>query len=180
MSDPVSWFAVRTRSNFESRTALCLQEQNFVVLHPTYKVSRTWSDRTKEINVPLFPGYLFCFLNLCDRAAVLRTPGVVDFIAFGNKPVPIAEDEITAVRKITSSQLVYGPYPFLKAGDRVTIERGVLAGIEGILTRIKNIYRLVVSINVLQRAVAVEIDSDWVRMRSGVSSQADTLLRRAS
>ena len=180
MLDPVSWFAVRTRSNFESRTAMCLREQSFTILCPTYKVSRKWSDRTKVVNTPLFPGYLFCLLHLNDRAAVLKTPGVVDFVAFGNKPLPIAEEEISAVRKITSSQLIYGPCPFLKTGDRVTIERGALAGVEGILTKIKNACRLVVSINVLQRAVAVEIDSDWVRMRPEIRSEPGALLKRAS
>jgi len=122
-----------------------------------------WSDRKKQIDQYLFPGYVFCRLNPNDRLPVLTAPGVVDLVGFGRIPTPIPEDEIERVRKMVESGLLVSPFPFVKVGETILIERGPLAGVEGILVEEKGRYRLVVSINLLQRSVSAEVDRQSVR-----------------
>jgi transcription antitermination factor NusG len=161
------WFAIGLRSNFEKTTAQLLESQGFEALSPTYRVLRRWSDRVKEIQVPFFPGYVFCRMDLTERAAVLMTPGVVRIIGHGKTAEPIPDAEITAIRAITESHLFSQPWPFLGIGDRIVVERGPLAGTEGFLTRVDGGYRLVASITLLQRSIAVELERDWVRPVDG-------------
>jgi transcription antitermination factor NusG len=131
---------------------------------PLYHSRRRWSDRVKELDLPLFPGYVFCRFDVQDRLLpILTTPGVVAILGAGKTPVPVSEDEIAAVRAIVGSGLSAQPWPCLTFGSRVLIEYGPLAGIEGIALRVDKVFRLVVSVQMLQRSVAVEIDRDWVR-----------------
>jgi transcription antitermination factor NusG len=159
----LSWFALRVRSNFESCSALHLQQRGYAAFWPTYKFKSRWSDRTKTTERPLFPGYLFCQVNPADRLPVLTVPGVVGLVGCGKKPVAIPDNEIDAVRTLVESGLQLSPWPFLHTGQRVLIERGPLANVEGILTEFKRGLRIVVSVNLLQRSVAAEMDGDWVR-----------------
>lgn len=156
------WFAVRVKSNFEGITSRILRSKGYEEFLPTYRDRRIWSDRVKEIQAPLFPGYLFCQFDPQLRLPILTTPGVLNIVAFGRTLVPVAESEITAVRTMVESGLARR-WPFLETGQRVRIQYGPLSGLEGILVEFRRGFRLVVSVPLLQRSVAAEIEGDWVR-----------------
>jgi transcription antitermination factor NusG len=158
-----AWFALRVKSNFEKTTSQILLQKGYEAFLPTYHTRNRWSDRIKTVERPLFPGYLFCRFYQGDRLPVLVTPGVVGVVGLGKTPVPIPEAEIQAVEAIIRSGLPAMPWPFLRVGQRLLMERGPLRGVEGILQEIKSCYRFVVSVNLLQRSVAAEVESDWVR-----------------
>ena len=157
------WFALRVRSNHERVAAMHLREQGYDEFCPAYKAERQWSDRKKTVERFLFPGYVFCRMNPDDRLPVLMMPGVVNVVGFGSQPAPIPEREIEHVRTLVGSGLLVTPWPFLNVGQTVVLERGPLAGVEGILQEIKKTFRLVVSVHLLQRSVSTEVDRSWVR-----------------
>jgi transcription antitermination factor NusG len=157
------WFALRVKSNFEKLTSQILQQKGYQSFLPTYHTRNRWSDRMKSVERPLFPGYLFCRFDQGDRLPILVTPGVVSVVGLGKIPVPIPDEEIQAVESIIRSGLPATPWPFVRVGQRLVMERGPLRGIEGILQEIKSQYRFIVSVNLLQRSVAAEVESDWVR-----------------
>jgi transcription antitermination factor NusG len=157
------WFALRVRSKHEHVASLHLRSRGFEEFSPSYKVERQWSDRKNISDQSLFPGYVFCRLNVEDRLPVLTVPGVVNIVGFGDGPTIIPNDEVARVRAMMDSGLVVMPWPFLKIGETVIIEKGPLAGVEGIMQEVKGKYRIVVSINLLQRSVSSEIDRGWVR-----------------
>jgi len=159
----LSWFAVRVRSNQERLVAAYLRSRGYEEFSPSYKVERHWSDRKKEMDRFLFPGYVFCRLDPAVRLPVLKAPGVVDLVSFGKSPAPIPDREIQAIRRMIQSGLLVTPWPFLELGNSVLIERGPLAGIEGILEEVKGKCRLIVSVNLLQRSVSAEVERSWVR-----------------
>ncbi|MGC4053266.1 MAG: UpxY family transcription antiterminator [Paludibaculum sp.] len=169
------WYAVRVRSNREAVVSLHLRERGLEEFTPSYRVERQWSDRVKYIDQPLFPGYVFCRLNLNNRMPVLTVPGVVGLVGVGKQPVTIAEAEVERVRTMVRSGVAVSPWPFLKEGDPVLIERGPLAGLEGILQRLKGKLRIVVSVSLLQRSVSAEIDTSWVRPLLKSCSSIDLL-----
>jgi transcription antitermination factor NusG len=157
------WFALRVRSNRELVAARHLRDRGFEEYCPSYKVTSQWSDRKRVLDKFLFPGYVFCRLDISNRLPVLSVPGVVGLVGYGKTPVPIPEYEMGRVRAMVDSGLAVMPWPYLASGDIVLIERGPLAGVEGILQSVKGKYRLVVSFSLLQRSVSAEIDRAWVR-----------------
>jgi transcription antitermination factor NusG len=157
------WFAVRVRSNHERIAAAHLQERGYEEFMPSYKIERQWSDRKKEVEQFLFPGYVFCRVDPQARLPVLTTPGVVGLLGCGKTPTPVPDDEIDRIRRMVQSGLLLTPWPFLEVGQTVLIERGPLAGVEGILEEMKGKCRLIVSINLLRRSVAAEVDRHGVR-----------------
>ena len=157
------WFAVRVRSNHERIAALHLRQRGYHPFTPSCKIERAWSDRKKEIDQLLFPGYVFSRLNPHDRLPVLTTPGVIGLVGFGKTPQSIPEQEISRIRRMIESGLPVIPWPFLELGKPVLIEYGPLAGVEGILAEERGKYRLVVSINLLKRSVSAQVDRNWVR-----------------
>lgn len=157
------WFALRVRSNHEQVASVHLRSRGYEEFSPSYKVERQWSDRTRIVDQSLFPGYVFCRLDAQDRLPVLTVPGVVSIVSFGDGPTTIPEEEVARVRAMLNSGLVVMPWPFLKVGETVLIEKGPLAGVEGILQEVRGKYRIVVSINLLQRSVSSEIERAWVR-----------------
>jgi transcription termination/antitermination protein NusG len=173
------WYALRVRSNYERVAASHLNARGFEEFSPKYSTQRQWSDRRRDVEQYLFPGYVFCRLNPSDRLPVLTVPGVVNLVGFGQGPVPIPENEIENVQKMIASGRLVGPWPFLEVGQTVLIERGPLAGIEGILQEVKGVLRLVVSIHILQRSVSTQVERNWVRpvKSSRVSSPASDKLR---
>jgi transcription antitermination factor NusG len=159
------WYALRVRSSFESVVSRTLREKGYEEYLPVYHSRRHWSDRVKVLDLPLFPGYVFCRLDLSQRILpVLTTPGVVRVVGAGRDPIPVSEEEIAAVKVILNSGLGAHPWPFLAVGSTVYIERGPLAGLEGIVLNLEKQWRLVVSVSLLQRSVAVEIDREWARV----------------
>jgi transcription antitermination factor NusG len=164
------WFAVRVRSNCEQIVHRALAHKGYELFLPMYKVTRRWSDRIKHIDIPLFPGYVFCRLDQQKRLPVLSTPGVVQLVGHGRRPAEVSEGEINAVRTVLKSTLPYTPAS-PTPGSRVVVDRGPLMGVQGVLVEAREANRLVVSIDILNRAVAVEIDINWVRpLPSGMSS----------
>lgn len=162
VEEGMSWFAVQVRARYESLAASSLAHQGYERFLPTYRCRRRWSDRVKELELPLFPGYIFCRFDPQDRLPILKTPGFVSIVGIAKQPVPIAESELAAVRTLVSSGLSHHPWPYVRIGQRVRIHCGPLGGLEGILQNIKGCQRIVISVSLLQRSVAVEIDSAWV------------------
>jgi transcription antitermination factor NusG len=158
-----NWFAVEIQHNRERTVADLLQSKGLDIFLPTYQEPRQWSDRIKLTEFPLFPGYLFCQINRERRMPILTTPGVRRIVAFGNAPVPVPDAEIEAVRRFSKSKLKIHPWPFLEIGQTVRIEKGPLAGVEGILQEFRGNYRVVVSISLLQRSIAAEMDGTCIK-----------------
>lgn len=161
--DRLPYFAVRVRSNFERKSELYLSAAGFETCLPTYRVRKQWSDRIKDVQVPLFPGYVFCRFDPTRLLPILSAPGVVQVVGIGKTPIPITEEEIASVKKTLSSGCFMTPWPYLRAGTRVTIEYGPLKGVEGVFVGFNKKHRIVLTISLLQRSVAAEIDPEWVR-----------------
>jgi transcription antitermination factor NusG len=157
------WFAVRLKPNSERTVASRLEQKGYQQFLPTSKVRTRWSDRVRLTDRILFPGYLFCSFNPSDRLPILSTPGVLHVVGVGREPEPISGKEILALWKTLNSGLPVSSWPYLQSGDWVVVDRGALAGVQGIVTHFRGGYRLVVSISLLQRSIATEIDRDWVR-----------------
>jgi transcription antitermination factor NusG len=156
------WFAVHARSRYENVVARFLRAKGYECFLPTYWSRRRWSDRIKELELPLFPGYFFCRFHVEERLPILKTPGVISVVGIAQNPVPVDEAEIEGVRKLVNSGLRHQPWPYVSIGQKVRIEYGSLWGLEGILQSFKGRHRIVVSVTLLQRSVAAEIDSSWV------------------
>jgi transcription antitermination factor NusG len=155
----VSWYAAYTCSRHEKRVAEQLQERGIEHFLPLYRSVRRWKDRKKELELVLFPGYVFVRLDLADRLRVLQLPGVVRFVSFNGQPAALPRDDIEGLRNGLSHNLVAEHHPFLKVGRRVRVISGPLSGAQGILVRRRNDSRLVISIEAIMRSVAVEIDA---------------------
>ena len=157
------WYAIRIESKFGNLASATLRGKGYEEFFPLYHARRRWSDRVKEIAIPLFPGYLFCRFDAYRRLPILTTPGVISIVGAGKTPVPVSDDEISAIQAVIRSGLPAMPWPCLTVGSRILIDGGPLAGLEGIALNVDRKYRLVVSVPLLQRAVAVEIEREWVR-----------------
>lgn len=156
---PYSWFAVQTLSRHEKVVRSQLEMRNVETFLPTMTRLSQWTDRKKEIEVPLFAGYCFAKFSLADRLPVLQSQGVVRLIGSGKQPEPIPDDEIESLRKLISSSSNYVDCPYFKEGMLVEVIRGPLQGVKGRLVRETRRCRLVLSISLIQRAVTIEIDA---------------------
>ena len=162
-SGSIPWIAVRARPRAERKIQNGLAAAGLETFVPWHRVCRRWSDRIKHAEQNLFPGYVFCRSAFGDRHLVMGQPGVEGVVRFGPQLALIPDDEIAALKRTVESGFRLGPWPFLKAGQRVRIEYGVLEGIEGALVRDAGTSRILVSVNALQRSVAVEVDRDMIR-----------------
>ena len=149
--------------------AQILTSKGFEILLPLYSTTRRWKDRTKLLSLPLFPCYVFLRGGLERRLAIMTTPGVHALVSTAGQPAAIPADEIEAIRRVAESGASVEPYPYLKCGDRMRVKCGPLVGIEGILVRKKNLYRLVLSMNMLGKSAAVEIDAFLVERLNPIS-----------
>jgi transcription antitermination factor NusG len=156
------WFALQVRAKHEAMVASFLQGKGYEWFLPLCKTRRRWSDRVKQVDSPLFPGYLFCRFNPNDRLPILKTPGVTQIVGCNRIPIAVDEAEIDSIRSVVDAGLASQPCAFLPVGTKVRIEEGALRGIEGILTEVKGKRRLVLSVTLLQRSVAVELDQAMV------------------
>jgi transcription antitermination factor NusG len=138
------------------------RNKGFQEFLPLYQCRRRWSDRLKEIEFPLFPGYVFCRLSPEHRLPLLTIPGVLHMVGIGKIPVPIEDAEIATILAAVQSGLSAEPWPFLEAGQRVRLDDGPLAGLEGIFLGDSKQQRIIVSISLLRRSVAVKIERHWV------------------
>jgi len=163
------WYALKVRPRFERVAAAHLRSRGYDPFLATYISKRQWSDRIKSLELPLFPGYLFCQLDLRSRLPVLTAPGVNYIVGVGRAPEAVPQQEIESIRTIVSSGLYYEPFPYLNVGQLVRVEQGSLVGLIGCVVDVKNTSRLIISINLLMRSVSAEIDRSWVRPIDSVS-----------
>jgi transcription antitermination factor NusG len=165
MDGGACWYALAVKPQHEVRVFEGLnglaEIEGFL---PTYKDKRIWSDRVKILNAPLFPGYVFArFEYPARRVPVLRVAGVRSIVGFGNPPTPLAEEEICTIQTLVNSTFPVRPWPFLRTGQRVRIEHGPLRGVEGIILEQKDEWRMVVSVELLQRSISVLLDRSVLR-----------------
>ena len=155
------WFAVYTRHQHEKAVAQILASKGFETFLPLYFAVRRWSDRTKQLRLPLFPCYVFLRASLRRQLDIVTTPGVHSLVSSSGRAAAIPPEEIAAMRRVQESGRLE-PHPFLKSGDWVRVKSGPLEGVEGILARKKNSFRLVLSVELLEKSVAIEVDTSVV------------------
>ena len=166
-----NWYAVCVRHQNEKRVERLLSELGWETLAPRYRGRRQWSDRVKEIELALFAGYVFCRFGAADRQQVEDTPGVMRIVSFAGTLAPIEAREMEQIRSLAGSRIPLAPWPYLKEGDRVRVQCGPLKGIEGTLLRTPDGARLIVGVELLQRAVACELDPDMVAPLRALGAQ---------
>jgi transcription antitermination factor NusG len=160
------WYALYTRHQHEKTAADILTRKRFQVFLPLYAAQHRWKDRTKLLSLPVFPCYLFVHSNPGRRLEILTTPGVHAIVSIANQPAAIPASEIEALQRIIESGTPMEPHPFLKCGERVRVKYGSLEGIEGILVRKRKSFRLVLSVEMLGKSAAVEVDAIQVEKTS--------------
>lgn len=156
------WYALTVKPRHEKAVAAHLFSRGLDEYLPRYPARRAWSDRIKTVEMPLFPGYIFCRFGSHERFAVVRTPGVTGVVGFRTADIPVSDAEIATVRAILASGLPVEPGSPLREGDLVRIEEGPLAGVRGRIVRSKGVARLVVNLDLLLRSVIVEVDRNVV------------------
>ena len=153
------WVAVYTVTRHEKVVARQLEERRIETFLPLYRSLHRWKDRKKEVELALFPGYVFVRILTSNKLPVLQVPGVVSIVTFNGELAALPETEINALRNGLENRLWAEPCPYLKVGKRVRVVRGPMAGAEGTLSRKKDKYRFVISVDVLMRSVALEVDA---------------------
>lgn len=156
------WYAIYTRSRHERTVQDNLRSKGYDSFSPICKVRRRRGTRTVDADLPIFSSYVFCRFDAQRRLPILTTPGVVAIVSRAGEPAPIDSREVTSLQALVRSDRILQPWDFLLTGQKVRIVAGSMAGAEGVLVRVKNRVRLVATVTVLQRAVAVEIDQDMV------------------
>jgi len=156
------WFAAQVWSGREEISANHLRSRGYDIFLPRYRQYRRWSDRVKKVDRVLFPGYLFCRLHRDVLGKVLTAPGVIRIVGDSERPWSIPPEEIDAILRVVDTGLAAEPWPFPLAGKRVRIATGPLQDIEGVVLSTKGGHRLIISISLLRRSVAVEIEADCV------------------
>jgi transcription antitermination factor NusG len=161
------WHAIYTRYQHEQIVALHLASRGFNVYFPRHAVVRQWRDRTKHLLQPLFPSYVFVQGGLDRQTQMLSAPGVFAIVGWGGRPASIPRAELDRVLRMVQGPLACEPHVFLRDGERIRMREGPLKGIEGILVRKKNVHRLVISLAILGRSAAVEVDLSSIEMIPG-------------
>ena len=153
-----NWYALYTCARHEKRVAEQIKRRSFPCFLPLYRSVRRWKDRRKELDLVLFPGYVFVRLALENKLRVLELPGVVRLVSFNGQPTPLSAAEMETLQNRLSSDLRIEPHPYLRKGRRVRVRSGVMQGLEGIVVRRNDRCRIVFSIDLIMRSVAVEVD----------------------
>jgi transcription antitermination factor NusG len=153
------WYAAYTRANHEKSASKQLDKRSVESFVPTFESVRKWKDRSKRLELPLFPGYVFVRVAIENRLNVLVVPGIVRLVGFDKRPVALANEEIETLRMIVKRRIPAAPHPFLTTGCKVRITRGPLVGMQGVLLRTKGRVRLLLSIDLIRQSATVEVDS---------------------
>ena len=161
-SEGLRWYALQVHARKEQLVASQLENRSLECFLPSYKSLRKWSDRTKEIQQALFPGYVFCRFDYENRQPVVMTTGVTQVVGNGKSAIPIADAEIEALQVAVGSGIATQPWPYLRTGEFVQINYGHLAGLQGILVNFKGNHRVVLSVTLLQRSLALEVELEWL------------------
>jgi transcription antitermination factor NusG len=152
------WYAVYTVVRHEKAVNAALTEKDIETFLPLREVLSRWKDRKKRIQIPLFPGYLFVNIRLKEMWDVLNRRSVVRILGVKGVPIPVPADQISAIRSLLESNLRYDPYPYFSEGREVIVINGPLQGIRGKILEVRGNYRLILSVDLIQRSVSVEID----------------------
>lgn len=158
------WFALGIAPRHEKFAGTILCNKGYETLLPAYRRHHQYAGRSRSFELPLFPGYLFCRFDPTARLPVLTTPGVLRILGAGKAPVPVADDEILSIRRAMEARVAMRPHPYWRCGQRGRISSGSLAGIEGVVVNAKSPVRMVLSVELLQRSVLLEIDGDCVSL----------------
>ena len=153
------WYAAYTSANHEKRVAVQLGQRSVEHFLPLYDSVRRWKDRKVQLQLPFFPGYVFVRLALRDRLQVLQVPGVAKLVGFNGLPCALPDAEIEAIQTCLTRKAGLEPHPYVQVGRRVRVMAGPLQGLEGIVVRKKNRVRFVISLDLIQRSAAVEVDA---------------------
>ena len=156
------WYAIRARTGREKNATLALENAGYECYLPLIKFTRQWSDGARDTAVPLFPEYLFCRMNPDNRVPVLMTPDVVHITGVGETLLPVDEQQISAIQHVGKSGVSMIPSPYLQTGQVVCLENGPLNGLSGIILRIKSGLKFVLSVSLLRRSVAVDVNRGWI------------------
>jgi transcription antitermination factor NusG len=162
MNTVIPWFALQTRPRSERQVECLLTHKGYECFLPTYREKRRWSDRVVELELPLFPMYVFCRFNPLALGKAVATPGVTRIVGFGGQPAEVKVEEIEALQLLAQSSLLREPWAYIPAGTLVRVETGPLAGIEGVICAGDGKQHLVISIALLQRSVAIQLDERTV------------------
>jgi transcription antitermination factor NusG len=157
------WHALHTRYQYEKAAVLALSSKGHKVFLPLYGATHLWRRRPTQLQLPLFPGYVFIQGGIDRPLRILSTPGIVGIVKLGGLPAIVPPEQIAAVRRVVDNASRVEPHSFLQSGDRVMVTSGPLQGVEGILVRTKGAFRLVVSVEMLGRSAAVEIDVSCIQ-----------------
>jgi transcription termination/antitermination protein NusG len=152
------WYALYTFPRHEKRVAEQIEKREISCFLPVYRSVRRWKDRRKELELALFPGYVFVRVAIQDKLEVLKIPGVVRLVTFNGQPAALPDNELESLRRGLAKRVRMMPHPYLHVGRRIRLKSGPMAGLEGILRRRKDGLRLIVSVEILMRSVAVEVD----------------------
>jgi transcription antitermination factor NusG len=156
------WYAVRVKGRQEVQVSQILRFKGYETLVPLYKATKKWSDRNKVVELPLFPSYIFCQFDPQIQGKIISTPGVTSIVGFGQGPVPVSEDEIASLKILMQSGAECGPHSYFHAGEEVEVLSGPLTGIKGVVVSSGRKMRLVISVELIQGSVAVEVDESSV------------------
>lgn len=160
-----NWYAVYTLPRHEKVIAERLIQKDVETYLPLYRAIHRWNRRRAEVDLPLFPGYVFVKISMVHKARVLSHPGVIRLVSFNGKPAHLPDQEIERLR--SSLQICRAePYPFLSVGRQVRIKAGPLAGLEGRILRRKGKLRVVVSMELIERAIVLEVDAADAQLAS--------------
>lgn len=153
------WYAVHTKSRHEKIACQLIQKKNIEAYLPVKKIKKKWSDRIKEIEFPLFKGYLFVRISLSEQTKALQTKGVVRILG-QHSPEPIPQEQIESLKMFENKVIEVDPFLHLKPGNSIKIKRGPLKGCIGVLARKKGKYRFIVNVKVIMQSASVEIDAN--------------------
>lgn len=156
------WYAVRVKGRQEVQVSQMLRFKGYETLVPLYKATKKWSDRSKVVELALFPSYIFCQFDPYIHGKIISTPGVTSIVGFGQGPVPVKEDEIASLKILMDSGTDCGPHSYFHAGEEVEVISGPLIGIKGVVVSSGRKMRLVISVELIQGSVAVEVDESSV------------------
>jgi transcription antitermination factor NusG len=154
----LNWYALYTCPRHEKCVAQQIEQRSISCFLPLYRSVRRWKDRRKELEFALFPGYVFVRIALQDRFRVLQLPSAVRLVSFNGQPAVLPDSEIEGLRERLSRGSLVEPHPYLRAGRRVRVCGGPMQGLEGIVVRRKERCRVVFSLDLIMRSVAVEVD----------------------
>ncbi len=183
VTENLHWFAFQVKPRHEAVCSMLLREKGYEQFLPRYRVRCRRGGHTHISEVPLFSRYVFCRCQWerrrrsQDESSILTTPGILSVVGFGGIPAPIDDDEINAIRRVVDCQLAAEPWPYLRLGEKVRILSGALKGIQGILIKEKGISHLVISLTLLQRSIAVEVDRDNVEPAMSVHDRMSAAIQ---